>query len=95
MTKILTLVASILLFAAMNTLSLNASDMKCGAGKCAKAMEAPAMKKPTHCEAKTLGKACACPVQVACTCKDAKNCTCEADKKAPKAAMKCGTGKCG
>ncbi|MDB2562299.1 hypothetical protein N9X61_01705 [Sulfurimonas sp.] len=38
---------------------------------------------------------CKCPAQVACTCKDASNCTCPAGKKAPKAAMKCGTGKCG
>jgi hypothetical protein len=64
------------------TLSLNASDMKCGAGKCGSSMSKDAK-----------GKGCVCvdcdhadcaakkdPSQ-ACDCKDIK--------------MKCGAGKCG
>ena len=63
--------------------------MKCGAGKCGAAMQ-----KPACCEAKAIGNACKCGPEVKCDCKDKNNCTCGV-KKAPKEAMKCGTGKCG
>lgn len=53
------------------------------------------MAKKACCEAAASGKACTCPDAVKCQCKDKNNCTCPAGKKAPPAAMKCGTGKCG
>ena len=98
-----TLLASAVLFVTMGTTALSAEAMKCGAGKCGAAMEKPAccktpegeLKKPACCESSAAGKACTCETAVKCSCKDKNNCTCPAGKKAPKAAMKCGTGKCG
>ncbi|MFT5660127.1 MAG: hypothetical protein ACI9TV_000767 [Sulfurimonas sp.] len=97
------LIAGAVLFVSMGATSLSAEAMKCGAGKCGAAMEKPAccktpateLKKPACCEAKAAGKACQCDANVKCSCKDKTNCICPAGKKAPKAAMKCGPGKCG
>jgi hypothetical protein len=98
--SLLTLIAGAFLFVVMGTTSLSA-EMKCGAGKCGAAME-----KPKCCETKEgelkapnceICKAadCKCAPETKCTCKDSAKCTCDAGKKAPAAAMKCGTGKCG
>ena len=70
------------LFTGLGAVSLSASDMKCGAGKCGSSMEKPAKKcGEGKCGAKKKamkkGK-----------CGDAK----KAEKKK---AMKCGVGKCG
>lgn len=66
------------------TLSLNASDMKCGAGKCGSSMSKDAkgcICKDTQCDHKD------CAAQ-----KDpSKACDCEHSKEK----MKCGAGKCG
>jgi DNA-directed RNA polymerase alpha subunit len=70
------------------------STMKCGAGKCGAAMMQPNLKKPACCEGAAVGKKCECPEDAKCSCKDKNNCTCGV-KQAPKASMKCGTGKCG
>jgi len=68
------------LFAGLGTVSLSASDMKCGAGKCGSKMEKPAKKM--KCGAGKCGG-----MDKAKKCGDAK--------KEKKKAMKCGTGKCG
>jgi len=72
------------LFTGLGAVSLSASDMKCGAGKCGGKMEKPAKK----CGAGKCGDAKKAP---------AKKCgagKCGDAKKAP-AKMKCGAGKCG
>ena len=94
------LIAGAMLFLTMGTTSLSA-EMKCGAGKCGKAMEKPACCKTKAGELKAAAckvcKAvdCKCGPEVKCTCADTTKCTCDAGKKASKAAMKCGAGKCG
>ena len=70
------------LFTGMGALSLSASDMKCGAGKCGGASEKPAKK----CGA---GK-CGAKKSSAKKCGAGK---CGGSKKS--AAKKCGAGKCG
>ena len=72
------------LFTGIGAASLNASDMKCGAGKCGGASEKPAKK----CGAGKCGEAKKAPVK---KCGAGK---CGEAKKAPKK-MKCGAGKCG
>ena len=67
------------LFTGLGAVSLSASDMKCGAGKCGSKMEKPVKKM--KCGA---GK-----------CGDAKKAKMKEMKKEKKKAMKCGTGKCG
>jgi uncharacterized low-complexity protein len=68
------------LFTGLGAVSLSASDMKCGAGKCGSSMEKPAKK----CGAGKCGNA-----KKAMKCDDTKK------AKKEKKAMKCGTGKCG
>lgn len=97
--SLMTLIAAAMLFITMGTTSLSA-EMKCGAGKCGAAMEKPKCCKDKAGELKGQSckdcKAvdCKCAPEVKCTCADTSKCTCGA-KKAPPAAMKCGTGKCG
>ena len=71
------------LFTGLGVVNLSAQDMKCGAGKCGKAMKTPAMK----CGAGKCGKAKKAP---AMKCGAGK---CGKAKKVPE--MKCGAGKCG
>ncbi|MEA3370368.1 MAG: hypothetical protein U9Q40_03440 [Campylobacterota bacterium] len=78
------------LFVTMGATSLSAEGMKCGAGKCGKAMEKPAGKcggdKAAKCGAN----------KKAAKCGDAKKASkCGGEKKAPNKAPKCGAGKCG
>ena len=72
------------LFTGLGAVSLSASDMKCGAGKCGSEVKTPAKK----CGAGKCGDAKKVP---------AKKCgagKCGDAKKAPEK-MKCGAGKCG
>ena len=80
------------LFAVMGATSLSAEGMKCGAGKCGKAMEKPAGKCGG--EKKTVTK-CGDARSLAKCGKDMKSSKCGDEKKAPKKAGKCGAGKCG
>lgn len=93
MKKLITLLVGMLALTAMSFSSVNAAEMKCGAGKCGAAMSS--IQKPVCCDSKANGEACTCDSKVKCSCQDKKSCECEAGKKAPKAAMKCGNGKCG
>ena len=68
------------LFTGLGAVSLSASDMKCGAGKCGSSMEKPE-KKAMKCGA---GK-----------CGNGKKAEKKEMKKEKKKAMKCGVGKCG
>lgn len=70
------------LFTALGTVSLSASDMKCGAGKCGSSMEKPAKKCGDAKKVKKEKKMMKCGGK----CGDAPK---------EKKAMKCGTGKCG
>lgn len=82
--KVLNLTALLLgaaLLTGVGAVSLSASDMKCGAGKCGSSMKKPAGK---------------CGGDKAAKCgADKKAAKCGADKKAPKKGSKCGEGKCG
>jgi len=77
------------LFTGIGALSLSASEMKCGAGKCGGSMDMPSSK----CGAKKSNKKCGS------ASKDTKVMKCGAGKcgKAMKESktMKCGAGKCG
>jgi len=73
------------LFTGLGAVSLSASDMKCGAGKCGSKMEKPAKK----CGAGKCGHA---KKESAKKCGTGK---CGDAKKEVKKAMKCGAGKCG
>ncbi len=77
------------LFIAMGATSLSAEGMKCGAGKCGKAMEKPAGK----CGGDKAGK-CGDAKKAAKCGKDMKSSKCGGEKKAPNNAPKCGAGKC-
>jgi len=72
------------LFTGLGAVSLSASDMKCGAGKCGSSTEKPAKK----CGA---GK-CGAKKKAAKKCGAGK---CGNAKKEAKKSMKCGAGKCG
>ena len=75
------------LFTGLGAVSLSASDMKCGAGKCGSSMKAPAKKCGSSM------KKCGASMK-----KDAAKCgagKCGDAKKEKKKAMKCGAGKCG
>ncbi|WP_455756920.1 hypothetical protein [Sulfurimonas sp.] len=89
--KKLNLVALILgaaLFLGFGATTASAQGMKCGAGKCGKAMEKPLKA------GKCTNKDCECGDNCQCgaNCKCGKNGN---SKKAAKASMKCGAGKCG
>ena len=78
------------LFTGLGAVSLSASGMKCGAGKCGSSMEKPAKKSVTgKCGAqKKAAKKCG-------TSKKGMSGKCGDAKKAAKKSMKCGAGKCG
>ena len=79
------------LFTGLGAVSLSASDMKCGAGKCGSSMEKPAKKAgegKCGAQKKAMKKGMKCGDG---KCGDSK----KAMKKEKKKAMKCGTGKCG
>jgi len=67
------------LFTGLGAVSLSASDMKCGAGKCGSSMKAPAKK--CGASMKKEGKKCGASMKEM--------------KKEKKKAGKCGKGKCG
>jgi hypothetical protein len=67
--------------------SLQAGEMKCGAGKCGKAMKCGAAMKAKGCKCKE------CTDETCAAKKDpSKKCDCNHSKKLK---MKCGAGKCG
>ncbi|MBU0721634.1 hypothetical protein KJ877_09855 [bacterium] len=70
--------------------SVSAEDMKCGAGKCGKAMQMPASKCGADMKEKAKCDLPKCDVEK----KAEGKCGGQA-KEAPKKAMKCGNGKCG
>ena len=74
------------LFVVMGTTSLNAGDMKCGAGKCGASMKS----KTAKCGGKCGGEKKA---NVKCG-DDKKESTCCPEKKELKKTAKCGKGKC-
>lgn len=86
--KLSALLLGAALFLGFGTTSLSA-EMKCGAGKCGSAMQAPKACKTKSCkESKSCNKkGCECGEN--CTC--GENCKCGENK----ATMKCGAGKCG
>ena len=75
------------LFTGLGAVSLSASDMKCGAGKCGSSMKAPAKK--CGASMKKEGKKCGAAMK-----KEGKKCGASM-KKEMKKPMKCGKGKCG
>jgi len=83
------------------SVSLNASEMKCGAGKCGSSMNKDAKGKGCACKSCDKHKSCAAKKDSskACDCKmDGKEMKCGAGKcggKKEGKTMKCGAGKCG
>ena len=75
------------LFTGLGAVSLSASDMKCGAGKCGSSMQKPTKK----CGASMKKDAKKCGASMK---KDAKKCGASM-KEEKKKSMKCGKGKCG
>jgi len=108
--KVSTLLLGAVLFLGLGSTTLSA-EMKCGAGKCGKAMMAPKTCDDVKCAE---GQECKCGPDCKCEHKGKKDKAskcgsskcgaqqkakkvdkCGGEKKAPKKSMKCGTGKCG
>lgn len=86
-----TLLLGAMLFMGLGAVSLSA-EMKCGAGKCGSSMQEPA----TKCGGDKAAAKCGAEKKTATKCGGDKAVTkCGGEKQAPKAAAKCGAGKCG
>ena len=94
--KLSALLLGAALFTGIGVTTLSA-EMKCGAGKCGSAMEKPSKCEDKDCKIKDCdGKKCDDAEKGTMKCGGEKGAMkCGGDKKAPKKAMKCGTGKCG